>query len=138
MRLKKMASLLAALVCILGTAAPAAAAEVDCDAVYCFTAGDFSEDALTGICITELPESDLGTVMLGCRVLRPGDILTAGQMARMTFCPLRTQTDQTACVSYLPIFSDHVAPSATMTISIRGKEDKAPAAEDAAGSTEES
>lgn len=133
---KKLIPLLLAAVCILGTVGTAVAAEVDCDSVYCFTADDFSqEENLKGICITQLPESRLGTVMLGTRVLRPGDILTADQVAQMTFCPLRSEENQTASVSYLPVFENHVAPSATMTISIRGKEDKAPAAEDMAAET---
>ena len=129
-------SLTLALCCVLGLAGVAAAAEVDCDSVYCFTVEDFSEEAaLRGICITDLPESSAGTLLLGTRVLQPGDILTADQMAQMTFSPLRTQTDTAAQVSYLPIYEDHVAASATMTIGIRGKEDKAPVAEDSAVET---
>ena len=111
----------------------AAAAEVDCDAPYCFQSADFSPDeALAGICITGLPESHTGTVMLGSRVLRPGDILTAQQLAQMTFVPLLTETDQDAVVTYLPIYNDRVEKAATMTISVRGKEDKAPVAVDSA------
>lgn len=113
----------------LGLCTAAAAAEVDCDSVYCFSQEDF-EDSLTGICITTLPEASAGTVKLGSRVLRAGDILTAGQLEAMTFVPLRTQSDQSAQVSYLPVFSDRVAPETTMTIAIHGKEDKAPVAED--------
>ena len=124
--------LLTALLCLSAVFGTADAAEVDCDSVYCFSAGDFGEENLAGICITGLPDSQAGTVLLGTRVLRPGDILTAGQVAQMTFSPLSTEEDQTAQVSYLPIYSDHVDPSATMTISIRGKEDKAPVAEDSA------
>ena len=56
---------------------------------------------------------------MGSRVIRPGDILTADQLARMTFVPLRTEVDQDAAVSYLPIYNDHVAQEATMTIAIR-------------------
>lgn len=111
------------------------AAEVDCDAVYCFTGADFSEEELAGVCITGLPESSTGTVLLDTRVIRPGDILAADQLSRLTFSPLRTEADQTASVSYLPIFSDSVGAEVTMTISIRGKEDKAPVAEDSAGET---
>ena len=115
----------------LSLCAGAAAAEVDCDSVYCFSGSDFSnEDALAGICVTDLPDANTGTVLLGSRVIRPGDILTADQLARMTFVPLRTEVDQDAAVSYLPIYNDHVAQEATMTIAIRGKEDKAPVAED--------
>jgi hypothetical protein len=70
--------------------------------------------------------------MLGSRVLRPGDILTAEQVGQMTFHPLRTQEDKVAEVTYLPIFTDRVEPAAVMTLSIRGKEDKAPVAQDGA------
>lgn len=127
-------SLLAALLCAASLAVPAQAAEVDCDSVYCFAPEDFG-DALVGICITDLPASHTGTILLGRRVLQPGDILTADQVAQMTFSPLRTEEDTAAQVGYLPIFDDHVAPSAVMTIGIRGKEDQAPVAEDSAAET---
>lgn len=136
MRTRFLSALLA-LVLILSTAGITHAAEVDCDTVYCFSSGDFSpeEEEIAGICITELPDSSVGTVMLGSRVLQPGDILTADQLAQMTFSPLRTEADASASMSYLPIYDDHVAASATMTIAIRGKEDKAPVAEDFAAET---
>lgn len=129
-------SLLLALVIILGFCTPAQAAEVDCDTTYCFTPADFSQDeGLVGVCITGLPDANAGTVLLGSRVVQPGDILTAGQVAQMTFAPLRTELDQSASVSYLPIYEDYVAQPAVMTISIRGKQDQAPAAEDFAMET---
>ena len=126
--------LLAALLCAASLAVPARAAEVDCDSVYCFAPEDFGE-ALAGICITDLPESHTGTILLGHRVLQSGDILTAEQVTQMTFSPLRTETDSTAQVGYLPIFADRVAPAAVMTIGIRGKEDQPPVAEDSAAET---
>ena len=108
-----------------------AALEVDCDATYCFSGADFAgEEALAGICITGLPDASAGTVMLGHRVLQPGDILTSDQLAQMTFSPLRTESDQEAVVTYLPIYENRVAPSTSMTISIKGKSDSAPVAED--------
>ena len=129
--------LLLALCCVLGLGGSVLAAEVDCDTVYCFTAQDFSggEEPLVGICITELPDVSTGTVMLGTRVLRSGDILTAEQVAQMTFAPLRTQEDAQAAVTYLPIYENRVEQSATMTIAIRGKEDKAPVATDSSVET---
>lgn len=131
MNRKKMLCLLTALLCLTGLAVPAAAAEVDCDSTYCFSPGDFSEEAgLTGICITSLPDVETGTVLLGTRVLRPGDILTAGQLEQMTFQPLRTETDQQAIVTYLPIYEDRVEAAATMSIAVIGKQDLAPVAED--------
>lgn len=123
--------LLLALVCIVSMGSMALAAEVDCDTTYCFTSTDFSDsDMLRGVCITKLPEANTGTVMLGCRVIRSGDILTAEQLAQMTFHPLRTEENQDAVVTYLPIYENRVDPHATMTISIRGKQDKSPVAED--------
>ncbi len=122
-----------AALCLFGAALPALAAQTDCDSVYCFSQEDFSgEDRIAGICLTDLPDERLGTVLLGSRVLRPGDILAADQLAQMTFAPLRTEEDRTAQITYLPIYEDHVAPEVTMTIGIRGKEDKAPIAEDSA------
>ena len=127
--------LLLVLVCVLGFGS-VMAAEVDCDATYCFTSQDFSEEeSFVGICITGLPQSQTGTVKLGSRVLQPGDILTAGQMEQMTFHPLRTDADQDAVMTYLPIYENRVEKATTMTIAIRGKEDKAPVAQDSAMET---
>ena len=120
-----------AVCCLISAGSMAFAAEVDCDATYCFTSADFSQnDALMGVCITELPEAATGTIMLGSRVIRSGDILTAEQLAQMTFSPLRTENDQDAVVTYLPIYETRVEPSTTMTLSIRGKADNPPVAED--------
>lgn len=127
-RLVILACLLMGAVGLIGGAL---AAEVDCDATYCFTAQDFSgEEEITGICITQLPDPGTGTVMLGSRVLRAGDILTADQVAQMTFSPLRTEEDVTATVTYLPIYENRVEKSTVMSISVRGKEDLEPVAED--------
>lgn len=123
--------LLLAVCCMLGLGTAALAAEVDCDATYCFQSADFSQDdSLMGICVTHLPDAQTGTVMLGNRVIRSGDILTADQLAQMTFMPLLTEFDQDAVVTYLPIYEDRVEPSATMTLAIRGKRDNPPVAED--------
>lgn len=131
--MKYVCSLVCAAVMLIGMLGSAGAAEVACDATYCFTPQDFSgQEQVVGICITQLPDPEAGTVMLGSRVLRSGDILTAEQLSQMTFCPLRTQEDTEATVTYLPIYNDRVERSTTMTIAIRGKEDKAPAAEDLA------
>lgn len=128
----RVLALLAALACLSSVVGTADASEVDCDSVYCFSAGDFGSEEMMGICITDLPESEVGTVMLGTRVLQPGDILTSEQVAQMTFSPLLTEEDSAAEVGYLAIYEDHVADSAVMSLAIRGKEDKAPVAEDSA------
>ena len=129
----RLLALLLAVCCIAGLSCGAAAAEVDCDSVYCFSAEDFSgETPIAGICITSLPDKKVGSVMLGSRVLVPGDVLTAEQAAQMTFSPRLTELDESAEVGYLPIYLGGVEASAAMTIGIRGKENKPPVAEDSA------
>ena len=128
---KQFLSCCLVLAILAGSSVGAGAAEVECGSEYCFSAGDFSgEDTLTGICITGLPEPETGTVKLGARVLRRGDILTAEQIGQMTFSPVPTEKDLDAVVTYLPVYPDRVGASASMTISILGKEDKAPVAQD--------
>ena len=127
---------LALLGCVLTLGMPVLAAEVDCDSTYCFSGSDFdSDEELAGVCITDLPDAAAGTVLLGSRVIRPGDILTAEQLAQMTFSPLLTEEDQSATVCYLPIYDDRVEREAAMTIAIHGKQDNAPVAEDSAVET---
>ena len=137
MRINRLMCFALACACSLGVAVPAFAQETSCDATYCFSTGDFSngEEPLMGICITNLPESSTGTVMLGNRVLRSGDILTAQQVEEMTFQPLLSQEDREAQMTYLPIYEKRVEPAAVMTLSIRGKEDKVPVAQDSAMET---
>ena len=133
MRYKKTLSLALGLAMLLGVAGTALAAEVSCDGIYCFSAGDFAgEETLRGVCITGLPEPGAGTILLGTRVIRSGDILSVDQLQQLTFHPLRTEDDAVATVTYLPIYENRVAPATTMTISIKGKEDLAPIAEDCA------
>ncbi|MBQ3193458.1 MAG: S-layer homology domain-containing protein [Oscillospiraceae bacterium] len=131
----RILSALLAAGCVLGLAVPAAAAEIDCDSTYCFSAEDFSgEMSLEGICITGLPE-ELGLLQLGNRILMEGDILTAEQLGQMTVTPLRSEFDRTVELTYLPICETFVGDSAVMTLSIRGREDKPPVAEDSAMET---
>lgn len=120
-----------------GLTLSASAAEIDSQDVYCFGAEQFSpgETELAGICLTQLPEKSQGLLMLGERLLRPGDVLTAQQVGEMTFVSGSVQQDSTATISYLPVFANGLAGEATMTLSIRGRENKAPIAEDCAFET---
>ena len=127
----RIAGVVTAVCCAAALCLPAQAAEVDCDSVYCITRADFQEEVV-GICVTDLPDPAAGTVLLGTRVVRAGDILTAEQLSKLTFSPLWTEEDRDAVVTYLPIFENRVDQEATMTIAIHGKQDKAPVAEDSA------
>lgn len=124
--------LLLTLVCLVGVCTAATAVELESDSTYCFKSADFGaqEETLTGICITALPKAEAGTVLLGSRVIRSGDILTAEQLEQLRFVALQTESDQDAVLTYLPIYETRVAPSASMTIAIHGKQDQPPVAED--------
>ena len=132
MNLKK---LIAAALALAALALPVTAAEVDSGDVYCFAAGDFSEEELLGICVTGLPEEFLGTVCLGSRVIRPGDVLPRDQLDQLTFIPARRETDARADLRYLPVFSAGVGSEDILTISIRGRENQSPVTEDFAAET---
>jgi len=130
MFLKRLFCILLSLCALMGASAAATAVEVESGTSYCFSAADFSqEENVTGICITDLPKAE-GVLYLGSRILQPGDILTADQISHMTFSPVGTETDREVAVGYLPIYKNHVAEESQMTLSILGKEDKAPVAED--------
>lgn len=120
-----------------GLTLSASAAEVDSREVYCFGEGDFTtgDAELRGICLTGLPKQKEGCLMLGDRLLRPGDVLTAQQVEEMTFVSGDLETDAAATITYLPVFSGGLAGESTMTLSIRGRENKAPIAEDCAFET---
>lgn len=107
---------------------------MDCDEIYCFAQEDFGQ-SLKGICVMSLPDTDTGTMLLGSRVVQPGDILTAEQLSALRFAPLLTEDNKTASISYLPIYEDSVGKETVTVFSIRGKEDHPPVAEDSSAET---
>ena len=136
MNRRNMTGLLAALLCLAALGIPTMAVEIGADEVYCFTQEDFSQDdTLTGICITHVPDSETGTMLLGSRILGAGDILTAQQLSQIRFRPLEGEADRTAQISYLPIFEDRVEPAVSVSVEVLGRTDAAPVAEDSAMET---
>lgn len=123
MKIKR--SLWAALLCLL-LPVSAQAAQVDSGSSYSFGPQDFGEET-AGIFLTELPKN--GKCFLQERVLRPGDALTREQLESMTFVPELTESDTQAQISYLPI-TDTCGAQTTLSLGIRGKENKPPEAED--------
>lgn len=114
---------------------PVLADRPDADTQYCFGAPDFEAEDCAGICLTDLPDTRLGLVQLGDRVLRPGDVLTASQAAQMTFAPRNPEVNQVITVSYLPIRQGHLESQAAMQLTLRGRTDQPPVAEDSAFET---
>lgn len=94
-----------------------------------------SDEGITGICITELPDSTLGCITLGTRVICPGDVLTAQQAGQLTFHPRYGDDPTTTQLSYLPVYGDGLGAETQVVFSLRGRENKEPAAEDSAVET---
>lgn len=90
--------------------------------------------AFSGVCVTAVPDG-AGSFRLGSRVIRRGDVLTAEQLASLTFSAAPTEEDVTAELQYLPISEKGMEEEASMVIAIRGSRDDAPAAEDTAVET---
>ena len=122
--------IVAAGLCLGLISCPVFAAQVGAGEAYCFSPSDFArEDAgLSGVCITGLPAE--GEMMLGQRIIRTGDILTGAQLSTLTFTPAEDEEDATAVVRYLPVFSDGLGLETELCISVWGKKDDAPVAED--------
>ena len=96
---------------------------------YCFSETDFAQELL-GICLQQLPED--GVLMLDDRQLRPGDVLTREQAARMTFYGDHAGKEG---ISYLPVFAEGVEDRETAIFSVRSKKNQPPVAEDSAAET---
>ncbi len=110
----------------------AAAAQVDSGSKYCFSSRDFGS-ALTGAVLRRVPEQ--GDLLLGSRKIRAGDVLTAGQLSQLVFVPRSTEADEQALVCFLPVDARGAGEESALTLSIRGKENKPPVAEDSAVET---
>lgn len=96
------------------------------EAVCCFSSRDFGRE-LTGICVTAVPQS--GVLRLGSRVIRSGDVLTAGQLDGLTFSPGEPSAE-TASVRYLPMDAQGLREEAELVIAIRSRKNEAPDARD--------
>ena len=120
---------LCAALCI--PAIPASAAESVGGAEYCFRAEDFltSPSPASGVYLRGVPDETLGTLRLGARALRSGDVLPADALDSVVFVPARACDDQ-ACVSYSPIWGDTLGEDAVLTVRLRSGENQAPIARD--------
>ena len=128
-------TLLSLLACTLVLSVPARAAQVEAGAVYRFCSEDFSEQApqLQGICITGIPKS--GPVKLGSRVIRCGDLLPADRLSQLVFSAGSSAETATETFSYLPVFADGPAGESRVEITVLGRRNEAPAAQDSAAET---
>ena len=118
----------AAVLCAALLSTSASAAETAAGSVFCFSQADFGEE-ITGICVTAVP--DRGAVLLGDRIIRSGDVLAASQLSQLTFTSAEAEDDAAVSMRYLPVRSSGVENEAELVISIKGRRNEPPRAEDA-------
>ena len=120
---------LCAAVCIL--ALPVCAAESVGGAEYCFSTEDFlnAPSPADGVYLRSVPDEALGTLRLGARTLRSGDVLPAEDLDAVVFSPA-SACDARACISYSPIWGDRLGEDAVLTLRLRSGENQPPVARD--------
>ena len=109
---------------------PAAAAErtLAWDETYALSAGDLQAEESDGILLTGVPEEDLGTLMLGSRRLRAGDVVEKERIAQITFLPAGSGQGE-ATISCLRLTETGSSPY-TMTLNLIPRRNQPPTAED--------
>lgn len=106
------------------------AVEMNAGESYRFIASDFSTEPhqLRGLFVTGLPDG--GVLQLGTRTIRPGDAVPVDQIDRLLFHASAAQENALTQVRCIPIFAGRTAPETAVPISIRGRRDHPPVAED--------
>ncbi len=124
--------LLAALSSSAAVSAAAADREIVYNEVYHFACEDFSATdssaAPRGVLLTSVPDTSVGTIYLGSRQLFPGDAIAASALERLRFEP-NCLGDQTAEMSWLPVFAQTLSQENRLLIEIGNGKNQPPAAE---------
>lgn len=116
------------LTALLFTPALAAEPSLTWDDVYCFSQADFQAEDCAGVMLTEVPDQALGTLMLGNRQVRSGDVLTVEQLSSLTFVPGGDLTGD-AVITCLKL-TDNGTEEVQATLKIGSNQNQAPVAED--------
>lgn len=125
---------LAAMLCLSVSEGEQARIPVESGSVCCFAQALEEEDA-QGIWLVDIPEA--GSLMLGQRQLRPGDVLTLEQARQMTFHPGQPDTALETALVYLPVSAGETGEAVQVQLSVRGKLQQPPIAQDFALETYE-
>ena len=76
-----------------------------------------------------MPSSTVANVCYGSRILRAGDILTAGALSQLTLEPVSADGAD-AVLTYLPVVDGKLQPQSEITVTIGKKENDPPVARD--------
>lgn len=127
-RFRPTAMLLIVMLCLWLTIY-SSAAQTPYGTSYCYGETEFSETALDGIVVTGVPSSTVANVCYGSRILRAGDILTAGALSQLTLEPVSADGAD-AVLTYLPVVDGKLQPQSEITVTIGKKENDPPVARD--------
>lgn len=116
--------------CLTSLLSLPAAAETSQEEEYCFQDEDFSyhkESGMVGIFITDVPDTEVGSIYLGTRQLRAGDAVAADDLNALTY---RGACVEEAQLCYLPVYGDSMEAVETFRIVGAPQENAAPEAQD--------
>ena len=94
---------------------------------YCFAEDTFT-DGVDGVYLSQVPDPDVGTVTMGHRLLRPGDVIPSAQLDSLR---LHAEDGGEALVVFRPIYGGHLAEPQTVTVSLFSKDNQPPKGTDA-------
>ncbi len=125
--------LLCCLCLLLGTGCLAADGETLYNADYCFSVSDFETEGiseLSGIFVSQVPDSAIADIRLGSRVICPGDVLPVAALEQLRLSPNTTKSCN-AELCYRPICGTVLAGQSVLTIRIQSGKNETPKAIDA-------
>ncbi len=130
--MKRMLRMSAILLLVLLFGMPfASAAEVAADETYPFTGSEFLSDGQLpeGIYLVAVPDQTVCAFRMGSRLLRPGDVLAASDLERLTLQPMLDE-NRTVELCYRPIGDGTLGERVSLTMQIRSTKNEAPTAMD--------
>ena len=102
---------------------------------YCFSAADFSDGATPeGIFLSQVPNDTHGSIYLGTRLLRAGDVIPAELYSQLTLKPASSDPKEATVVFY-PISEGQIAAPTALKIPIGNRKNQAPTAENSSFET---
>ena len=130
----RQALLILAAACLLAVPVSALELTLPADALYCFSAEDFTAlEQDEGVFITSVPDSNTATVFHGSRVIRPGDALPLEALDQLTL-EAKTVLGRDASITYYTVADGKVASAKELRLSIMPQKNEPPTAD--AGSLE--
>ena len=111
---------------VLPAAADSAAGAPEEAGIYCFSREELDgRESLEGVFLTALPAPEQARVLLGTRLLRAGDAVARGDLARIRVEP---RAGGEAELRFLPYADGRLGEAAVKTFHLEPREDEAPTA----------